>query len=388
MDAPRSVASTAWLRAAGPRADQRTALYAAGTPVSLRRERIGQSFCISGREVPPGRRLAVDLALPRLYTHTAVAMPLYVVNGRRPGPRLFVCAALHGDEINGVEIIRRLLGSAVLRELRGVLIAVPVVNVYGFVSKSRYLPDRRDLNRSFPGSERGSLAARIARLLMEEVVEKSSHGLDLHTGALHRDNLPQIRACIDQHPTTERLARSFGAPVIINANVRDGSLRQAVTERGIPMLLYEAGEALRFDEVGIRAGVRGIVGVMREIGMLKPRARARPLHEPFIARSTRWVRAPQSGILRTVISLGASVGEGQRLGVVADPFGEREEDVLATDAGLVIGRATIPLVNEGDALFHIARIEDPGPAAEAVEAFQASFDLATEAPRSDDPAAA
>ena len=343
------------------------------------------SFRIAGVDVGAGERRSIDLPLPRLYTHTAVAMPLHVVNGKRSGPSLFVCAAVHGDEINGVEIIRRLLKAPALRHLQGTLIAVPVVNVYGFVGQSRYLPDRRELNRSFPGSERGSMAARLARLFMEEVVDRSSHGIDLHTGALHRDNLPQVRACIDDHAATERLARAFGTPVIINANVRDGSLRQAVLELGIPMLLYEAGEALRFGEVPIRAGVRGIIGVMREIGMLKKRTLRRPPPEPFVARSTLWVRAPQSGILRSITILGTRVKKGDRLGVVADPFGEREEDVLATVSGLVIGRTNLPLVNEGEALFHIARMEKLDQAAQAVEAFQAEFDPNTDTARPTDP---
>jgi predicted deacylase len=335
---------------------------------------VGGAVHIAGVDVAAGKRVSVDLPLPHLYTHTAVSMPVHIVNGKRAGPRLFVCAALHGDEINGVEVIRRLMRAPALRYLRGSLIAVPVVNVYGFVNQSRYLPDRRDLNRSFPGSERGSMAGRLARLLMDQVVEDSSHGIDLHTGALHRDNLPQVRACIEDHPATEQLARAFGTPVIINSNVRDGSLRQAVMELGIPMLLYEAGEALRFNEVAIRAGVKGIIGVMREIGMLKKRIRRRPPPEPFIARSTVWVRAPQSGILRSITPLGTRVQKGERLGVVADPFGAREEDVVATVSGLVIGRTNLPLVNEGEALFHIARVEELDSAAVAVEAFQAEFD--------------
>ncbi len=327
----------------------------------------------------PGQRISVDLPVPSLYTHSAVSMPVHVVNGRRSGPRLFVSAALHGDEINGVEIIRRLLKSASLKGLRGTLIAVPVVNVYGFVAQSRYLPDRRDLNRSFPGSERGSMAARLAHLFMEQIVANASHGIDLHTGAIHRDNLPQIRACIEEHPATERLAHAFGAPVIMNSNVRDGSLRQAVLEQGIPMLLYEAGEALRFDEVAIRGGVKGVVAVMRELGMLSARkSRSRQSREPFIARSSQWVRAPQSGILRALSPLGSRVKRGEVLGVVADPFGEHEEKVEASASGLVIGRTNLPLVNEGEALFHIARFEKPDSAAQAVEAFQAEFDPNTD----------
>jgi predicted deacylase len=313
---------------------------------------------INGITISRGSRTTIDLPAGRLYTHAPMNMPVHVISGKRSGPRLFVSAAIHGDEINGVEIIRRLLKLAILKRLRGTIIAVPIVNVHGFINHSRYLPDRRDLNRSFPGSEKGSLAARLAHLFMEEIVSKSTHGIDLHTGAIHRSNLPQIRANLDDEET-EHLARAFKVPVIISANLRDGSLRESAAENGIPMLLYEAGEALRFDEVAIRAGVQGIVNVMRMLEML-PASRRKPKQEtgPVVARSSSWIRAADSGILRAMVPLGRRVKKGTLLGVVADPFGEREIQVTAPFSGIVIGRSNLPLVNEGDALYHIARFGD------------------------------
>jgi predicted deacylase len=333
----------------------------------------GDPIEIAGIEIPPGARQRIDVRVARPYGQAEVSLPTVVVHGRRPGPRLFVSAAVHGDEINGVEVIRRLLGLRGLRRLHGALIAVPVVNVYGFLTQSRYLPDRRDLNRSFPGSPKGSLAARLAHVFMEEVVAHSTHGIDLHTGSSHRSNLPQLRACIDDAETA-RLARAFGVPVILNSVLRDGSLREAVRERNIPMLVYEAGEALRFDEVGIRAGVRGVLSVMRAIGMLAGGAPRRPSIEPLLARTSQWVRAPSSGVLRTGAVLGARVKEGDELGLVADPLGEEEAQVLAPASGLVIGRTNLPLVNEGDALYHLARFDHPAAAAQRVEEFQAELD--------------
>ena len=260
--------------------------------------------------IAPGERQSIRLPLPELYSHSPVSMPVQVVNGRKPGPILFVSAAIHGDEINGVEIIRRLLRSPQLKSIHGALIAVPIVNVYGFVTRSRYLPDRRDLNRSFPGSDHGSMAARLANTFMEEIVTQCTHGIDLHTGAAGRENLPQIRAKVIDAPLTEGMARAFATPVILNSELLDGSLRKAVTEHDIPVLLYEAGEALRFDEVAIRAGVKGILGVMRHIGMLTAKkSRVQP-PEPLIARSSRWIRTPQSGILRSVVPLGGQVEPG------------------------------------------------------------------------------
>ena len=220
---------------------------------------------------------------------------------------------------------------------------------------------------------------------MKEVASIATHGIDLHTGSMHRSNLPQVRACIDQ-PDVERLARAFGVPVIINANLRDGSLRQAVLERDIPMLLYEAGEALRFDEVSIRAGVRGVLSVMRALEMLPLPRRARTAVDPVIARSTRWVRAPEGGILRTRVALGARVAEGEPLGEISDPVGEAATSVLATTDGIVIGRTALPLVNEGDALFHIAEFDRPKAAAKGVEAFHAELDPSeAEAPSGEPP---
>ena len=329
-----------------------------------------QPLTINGITVKPGTRVSIDLPTGRLYTHTPLTVPVHVVSGKKAGPRLFISAAIHGDEINGVEIIRRFLKLPALKRLHGTIIAIPIVNVHGLINHSRYLPDRRDLNRSFPGSEKGSLAARLANTFMKEIVEKSTHGIDLHTGALHRDNLPQIRANLDDEET-ERLARSFNAPVIISSNLRDGSLRESASEYGIPMLLYEAGEALRFDEVSIRAGVKGIINVMRELEMLPPSRSTRKRQiEPVVARSSYWVRAPDSGILRAMIPLGARVKKNTLLGVVADPFGETEANVQAQYSGIVIGKTNLPLVNEGDALYHIARFEDIEEIEAKVDEFQ------------------
>lgn len=338
---------------------------------AARAETAPPPFEIAGVRIAPGERRTVDLSIARFYTHGEMTMPVHVVRGRRPGPRLFISAAMHGDEINGVEIIRRLIRLPLLDRLRGVLIAVPIVNVHGFIAQSRYLPDRRDLNRSFPGSRQGSLAARLAHLFTEEIVGRATHGIDLHTGALHRSNLPQVRARLEDAETL-RLAEAFRAPILINAEVRAGSVREVATRRGIPLLVYEGGEALRFDEDSIRAGLRGVVGVMRALEMLpaRPVRRPRPMGEPVIARSTAWLRAPTGGILRTLLPLGSHVRKGEALGVISDPFGEREVALLAPAHGIVIGGLNLPLVNEGDAVFHIARFGRLREAAARVAEFR------------------
>ncbi len=330
------------------------------------------SISIGGVEIAAGERKSVRIPVARRYTQAEIFLPAHVVHGKRPGPRLFVSAAIHGDEINGVEIIRRLLRIPSINRLRGTLVAVPIVNVYGFLSHTRYLPDRRDLNRSFPGSPTGSLAARLAHQFMEEVVKDATHGIDLHTGAANRSNLPQIRACLDD-PETAALAQTFGVPVVLNANIRDGSLRQSVFEKGVPMLVYEAGEALRFDESSIRGGLRGVLAVMRSLEMLPKAGRDKTNADPFVARSSAWVRAPDSGILQTTLALGARVKEGDSLGFVSDPLGDEEVEVKSGVSGIVIGKSQLPLVNEGDAIFHIASFKQPGRVAEQLEGFEADL---------------
>jgi len=326
-----------------------------------------KAFELGGVSIAAGTRQTIDLPIADLYTHTRLHMPVRVVHGKRDGPTLFVSAAVHGDEINGVEVIRRLLVSKRLVGLKGTLITVPIVNVQGFLAHTRYTPDRRDVNRSFPGSENGSVAGRLAWRFATEIVARADCGIDLHTAAVHRDNLPQIRADLDD-PKTRKLAEAFGAPVMIPSALRDGSLREYAASTGVPMLLYEAGEALRFDEQCIRAGVRGVLNVMRTLGMLTPSKKASRASSA-VARGSTWVRAERSGILRTQVGLGERVRKGQQLALVSDPFGESEAPIEAKFGGVVIGRTNLPLVNEGDAVFHIARFADVREAAETVEQF-------------------
>lgn len=333
---------------------------------------MSQNLSICGREIAPGSRQVIEVPLPPLSTHSALHMPVHVIRGRHPGPCLLVCAALHGDEINGIEIIRRLVGLNTLKRIRGTLIAIPIVNVYGFIHLSRYLPDRRDLNRSFPGSETGSLAARLAYLFVNEIVSQVDYGIDLHTAAVHRDNFPQVRATLEDSET-RRVAEAFHAPLIIDAALRPGTIREAATGMDIPWLVYEAGEALRFDEVCIRAGVRGIINVMREVGMLAA-SRRKKNFQPRIVRSNFWMRAPQSGILRLTAALGASVNKGDTLGYVTDPYGDNEQQIIAPNSGIIIGRTNLPLVHEGDAMIHLARFRDAQSATEAVDVFQSELD--------------
>ncbi len=332
---------------------------------------------IANQDVPAGTRCYIDLPLPPLYTHTSVAMPVHVINGKRNGPVLVVTAAIHGDEINGIEIIRQLLASRGFNRLKGTLITVPVVNVYGFISGSRYLPDRRDLNRSFPGSERGSMASRLANIFMSDIVTAATHMIDLHTGAAGRDNLPQVRYEFGSNSTVDAMAEAFGAPVILNSSAGKGTLRAAVGD--LPYLLYEAGEALRFNQPAITAGVNGIVNVMRYLEMLPPLKNRSDKKRSVVAEDSSWLRAQQSGILRATVDLGSSVESGTILGVVADPFGELETDVVSNHGGIVVGISNNPLVHEGEALFHVAKTGAPGSDSQTIREIQEELEESHEA---------
>ncbi|TQV83766.1 succinylglutamate desuccinylase/aspartoacylase family protein [Denitrobaculum tricleocarpae] len=314
------------------------------------------AFQIGKHRVPAGTRRTVDLPVSVLSDHTPVSMSVHVAHGRRPGPTLFVSAAIHGDEIIGVEIVRRLLRAPSLDKLKGTLLAIPIVNAYGFMNHSRYLPDRRDLNRVFPGSPQGSLASRLAHIFMTEIVGRSDVGIDLHSAAIHRTNLPQIRVTPSK-PETMELAEVFGAPLVLTSKTRPGSLRQAAQDLGIDVLLYEAGEGLRFDEFAVRAGVTGILRIMHHLKMIPARGITKLKAAPIQSSSSFWQRAPAGGLLRAFKTIGDEVEEGDVLGIISDPFGELDSEIFAEEDGLVIGRSNLPVANEGDGLFHIARLK-------------------------------
>ena len=315
-------------------------------------------FEIAGNRVTAGKRMRMELPIGNLMSGTPVALPLIVVHGKQDGPVVWLSAAIHGDEICGVEIIRQVLDAISATTMAGTVIAAPVVNVHGFNTSDRYLPDRRDLNRSFPGSQRGSLASRIAYLFMKEIVKRSDVGIDLHTASDLRTNLPQIRCDLDHGPTLE-LAETFGAPIVIDARLRDGSLRQATVEAGKIMLLFEGGEASRFDPAAIAAGTAGVLRTLNHMGLTDI---ATPVaHRSLYSRSTSWSRASKSGIVHLDALLGELVIAKQQLATIYDPFGKALGKIKAKHDGIVIGHTQAPLVNLGDAISHVARILSDAP---------------------------
>lgn len=328
----------------------------------------GNSFVLGGVEIPRGTKRRVKIELPSFYG-TPTALSVHVIRGKRAGPVVFISAAIHGDELNGIEIIRRLRQIHLLDKLKGTLILVPVVNIYGAMNLTRFLPDRRDLNRNFPGSSKGSLTSRVAKTFFDEIISKCDLGIDLHTASIHKDNLPQVRTNVeDEH--TLMLALAFEAPVVLHSTLRDGSLRAVAEEMGIPILLYEAGEALRFDEKSIKIGVKGIINVLRANAMLpKAARRVQSAKKPVLSKDSAWIRAQESGMVQTLKKLGDVVEKGDVIARIEQMFEDQGVEVIAPFAGVIIGKTQIPLIHEGDAVFHIAAFDDLKVAEERMEPF-------------------
>lgn len=331
-------------------------------------------FEIGGVTIEPGTRRTVQIPVSMFPSHTAFNLNVYVIHGRKPGKCLFVSSTIHGDELNGIEVIHRVEASPLIKHLRGTLILIPIVNMAATLIQSRYLPDRRDLNRSFPGSENGSSAAQLAYTFLKEVVERCTHGIDLHTGSDNRINLPQIR-CDFESKEAVKLAFAFGAPVILKSTLRGGSLREASEKLKIPTIIFEGGEALRFNDFAIRAAEEGVLRVMTELGMIDAGKHTESRETSIISPTSRWERAPKTGIFQTNCTLGKKVCKGDVIGKITDPIGLHSTDVIASFHGIVVGMTLLPLVYQGDALFNVAWVRDPAKAEETIEEIEEEIEL-------------
>lgn len=308
---------------------------------------------IGETDVEPGTREQAEIPVARYVTGEWVSLQVEVIRGARPGPSIWLSGAIHGDELDGVEIIRGVSAKIAPEKLRGTVLAIPIVNVFGFIQASRYLPDRRDLNRAFPGTEKGSMAARLAWLFTKEVVDRCEWGLDFHCGSGDRENLPQVR-CDLEDDATRGVAEAFSAPLLIHNRGPAGSLRREALDRGRRVLVYEGGEAGRFTRSSIEAGTEGALRVLRHLGMIDraPQATSPSVH----VDSTHWVRASRSGIVRLDVELGDEVRKGIKIGEVTEILGGGRKRIRASNAGIVIGRRVNPVVYQGEALVHIARV--------------------------------
>lgn len=324
------------------------------------------TLTVLGAELAPGESRRLSLVASESFAGSTLRTPVLVARGRRPGPTVCLTAGIHGDELNGIEIVRRVLEETDPEALHGTLIAIPIVNLHGFRRSSRYLPDRRDLNRYFPGQPRGSSASRIAHAVFDGVVRGCNAVLDFHTGSFHRTNIPQVRADLS-NPEVFDLARRFAGAIVVNNPGISGTLRRAAVEAGIPAITYEAGEPMRFRRDEVERGVRGVRGVLNSIGMIdeKPE-KSDPQH---IYYQARWIRADDGGILLSRVELGQRVGKGEVLGAVTDPISNERSYIHSPYPGRVIGMALDQVVIPGFAAYHIgietAHVETglPEPAA-------------------------
>ncbi|MCC9136721.1 succinylglutamate desuccinylase/aspartoacylase family protein [Pontibacter silvestris] len=310
-----------------------------------------ETIVINGKSIDRGEKVLTKLVISKLPSGTVIEIPVYVFRSVHDGPVVLLMAGMHGDEVNGTEIIRRMLSKKMLYPLKGTIIAVPVLNIYGFLNFSREMPDGKDVNRSFPGNREGSLASRMAYRFMKEVVPYVDFGIDFHTGGASRANYPQIR-CLTDSMRNEELARAFAAPFIMNSPYRQGSLRKEASKLGKAILVYETGESLRFDEKGINIGIEGTCRLLHHLGMMANYTPA--AEETVLCLKDVWVRAKNAGLWRTFVKIGELVKKNQHIGSITDPYGEMEVRLTAPATGYVVGINNMPVVNQGDALLHIA----------------------------------
>jgi predicted deacylase len=319
----------------------------------------GGPLTVAGVTVAPGERRDLSPPASESYTGDRTTLPMAVLNGVEDGPRVFVTAAVHGDELNGIATCRRLLDRLDPVTLAGVVVIVPIVNVLGAQVNSRYLPDRRDLNRSFPGSHSGSMAARIARLVVDEVIAGSDLGIDLHTAASHRFNVPQVRLDTADAAALDA-AVAFGAPFVLDAKLRPGSLRASAGDLGVPVLTYEGGGPSRFDADAVEVAERGVLRVLHRLGAIA--GAPAPAHAtPMVLHASRWLRAERGGILELHARPGDRVEAGQTLWTTVSPLGAEQAGGEAGEDGYVIGATTLPLVQPGQAVLHVALPGDRVP---------------------------
>lgn len=309
--------------------------------------------------IAPGESKVINLSIARLHTRTPLTVPVIIERGEEEGPCVLLCAGIHGDEINGVEIVRQIVAKGYNRPTRGTIICIPVVNVFGFLNQEREFPDGRDLNRMFPGFKNGSLASRFAYYLMEYVAPHIDYCIDFHTGGDARFNYSQIRLNADDAATLA-LAKVFGAKFVVDAVNRDKSFRKTLSERGVKVLLFEGGQTLMLDRSVTKVGICGTLRVLQHLqlrdytNILKKADRPAAVPLIFVEKST-WIRAKHSGMFRTDVKLGSYVNQGDKLGSISDPYGDFEKDVRAPWEGYVICTNHAPIVNKGDAIIHLTK---------------------------------
>lgn len=312
-----------------------------------------KDIIIGGVTVAPGEEKLLKIAIDRLPTGTLIDIPVYVFNAKKPGPTLLIQAGLHGDEVNGIEIVRRMLAENRFKINKGAIIAVPILNIFGFIHFSRDVPDGKDVNRSFPGTKTGSMASRIAYYYTSEILSQIDFGVDMHTGGGRLNNFAQVRYTFKDEKS-RKLAEIFNAPFSFSSGLIKGSFRNITYRAGVPTIVFEAGESMRFDEYSILEGMQGILNILKHFDMIskiEPQyiERNRSIH----LNERRWLRAPTAGMFIPEISNGSEMKKGQILGMVADTYAKNSKKIKAPFDGYILCINHQAVVNQGEALFHV-----------------------------------
>lgn len=307
---------------------------------------------ILGQEIIPGKHYELNLSVAKLHSSTPVQIPIHVVRAKEDGPTIVLMAGMHGDEINGIEIIRRIIRKKLNHPMKGTVICIPIFNIFGFLNLKRELPDGRDLNRSFPGTPNGSLASQFAYQFMKEIAPIVDIIIDFHTGAALRNNYPQVRCDFDDKESVE-IAKVFNAPIILDSNLIPKTIREAIQKLGKKYLLFEGGKANSIEENIVEEGINGAKRVLGYFGMRTFKIDISLDREPRFIVDSKWIRATHSGLFLPQITNGSSVKKGDTLGIVMDPFGKIERKIKASKAAVVICVNEAPIVYKGDAILHI-----------------------------------
>ncbi len=312
-----------------------------------------RELSINNQLIKRGEKAVINLNIARLISGTEIDLPIYVFRSKNPGPVVLFSGGLHGDEVDGVEIVRRLIEQKTFDKLKlGSVIAIPIMNIYGFLNFSREVPDGKDVNRSFPGNLKGSLAARVAQVLTTTVLQEIDFGVDFHTGGANRYNFPQCRFA-PEDPLAKELAEVFNAPISLPSKLIDKSLRKEAFKMGKTVVVYEGGESMRFDQNSIKEGIRGAKRILGHYKMIDFDSEDRP---SSLCKESMWIRAKNSGLIRLSKRSGEKVEKKETIAVITDPFGNFKTNIKAPQSGIIIGHSNAPLVNQGDAIFHLGII--------------------------------
>lgn len=316
-----------------------------------------QKMTMLGQDILPGKALQLNLEVAHLHTRTPIQVPVLVERAKEDGPTILVMAGLHGDELNGIEIVRRFLRKKLNKPTKGTIICLPIFNIFGFLNLQRELPDGRDLNRSFPGSSNGSLASQFAFHFMKEIAPHCDYIIDFHTGATQRNNFPQIRCeCTDQQSVA--LAKIFNPPFILHSNLIAKTLRESIVKRNKMMLLFEGGKSNNIEENVVEEGLNGLKRVISHLGMRNYKIDISKDRLPIFIGQSKWMRAPSSGMFQCFVANGTAVQKGEILALVTDPYGKYEKKIKASQTGYVICINEASVVYKGDAIIHLAK-ENP-----------------------------